>query len=50
MIAFVLYYRSSAKTSSRTHEQAVDCNPQSTHQGHVSAYLVWLALDSRHWY
>ena len=24
MLAFVLYYRSSAKTSSRTNEQAVD--------------------------
>ena len=50
MLVFVLYYRSSAKTSSRTHEQAVDYNSQCTPQGHVSAYLEWLALDSRHWY
>ena len=42
--------RSSAKTSSRTHEQAVDYNSQCTHQGHVSANIIWLALDSRHWY
>ena len=47
MLAFVLYYRSSAETSSRTHEQAVDCNSQCTPQGHVSAYLVWLTLASR---
>ena len=45
----MLYYRSRAKTSSRTHEQAVDYDSQCTHQGHFSAYLVWLALDSRHW-
>ena len=45
----MLYYRSRAKTSSRTHEQAVDYESQCTHQGHFSAYLVWLALDSRHW-
>ena len=50
MLAVVLYYRSSAKTSSRTHEQAVDYNSQCTPQGHVSEYLVLLALDSRHWY
>ena len=37
MLDFVLYYRSSVKTSSRTHEQAVDYNSQCTHQGHVSA-------------
>ena len=40
MLAFVLYYRSSANTSSRTHEQAMDYNSQCTPQGHVSAYLV----------
>ena len=50
MLASVLYYRSSAKTISRTHEQAVEYNSQCTPQGHLSAYLVWLALDSRHWY
>ena len=48
MLAYVSYYRSSAQTSSRTHEQAVDYNSQCTNQAHVSAYLVWLALDSRH--
>ena len=49
MLAFVLYYRSSAKTSSRTHEQAVDYISQCTPRVHVSAYLVWLDLDSQHW-
>ena len=41
----MLYYRSSATTSSRMHEQqAVDYTSQCTPQGHVSADSVWTTL------